>query len=141
MEAEKEFSAIFKNEKKFMKTGIINRQTAGWGALSPNISYSSTCSTSNMGNSERTICHDTNSTSSAVGFSNYGHFKAPIKRPSCNPIIKDEKFKRLNTVNEGNMGGRGLQSNAEDQIPCNLQAAINPLAIDHSSHCLINYPQ
>jgi len=53
MEAEKEFSAIFQNEKKFMKTGIINRQEGGWGVLSPNISYSSTCSTSNMGNSER----------------------------------------------------------------------------------------
>ena len=114
MEAEKEFSAIFQNEKKFMKTGIINRQEGGWGVLSPNISYSSTCSTSNMGNSERAFQTETNSTSSAVEFSNYGHFKAPIKRPSCNPIVKDEKFKRLNTVNEGNMGRVGVPSNARD---------------------------
>lgn len=76
-----------------------------------------------------------------MGFSNYGHFKAPIKRPSCNPIIKDEKFKRLNTVNEGNMRGIGEQSNARDTIPCNSQVAINSLAIDLSSHCLLNYPQ
>lgn len=36
-----------------------------------------------------------------MGFSNFGHFKAQIKRPSCNPIIKDERFKKLNTINEG----------------------------------------
>ena len=30
------------------------------------------------------------------GFSNFGHFKPPIKRPSCNPIVKDERFKRMN---------------------------------------------
>lgn len=75
-----------------------------------------------------------------MGFSNYGHFKAPIKRPSCNPIVKDEKFKRLNTVNEGNMRGIGASSNAGDSIPCNSQVVINPLAIDLSSHCLLNYP-
>jgi hypothetical protein len=88
-----------------MKTGVINKQE-GFGVLSPNISYSSTCSTSNMGHSENTY-GETNSISSArvVGFSNYGHFKAPIKRPSCNPIIKDEQFKRLNSVNEGNIEG------------------------------------
>lgn len=31
-----------------------------------------------------------------MGFSKFGHFKAPIKRPSCNPMVKDERFKRLN---------------------------------------------
>jgi hypothetical protein len=36
-----------------------------------------------------------------VGFSKFGHFKAPIKRPKCNPIVKDEKFRKLNIVNEG----------------------------------------
>lgn len=34
-----------------------------------------------------------------AGFSNFGHFKPPIKRPSCNPIVKDEKFKKINEVN------------------------------------------
>jgi hypothetical protein len=33
------------------------------------------------------------------GFSNFGHFKPPIKRPSCNPIVKDERFKSLNENN------------------------------------------
>ena len=29
------------------------------------------------------------------GFSNFGEFRAPIKRINCNPIVKDEVFKRM----------------------------------------------
>jgi hypothetical protein len=45
---------------------------------------------------------NTFTSSSSVGFSKFGHFKAPIKRPSCNPIVKDERFRRYNLQSDGN---------------------------------------
>lgn len=36
----------------------------------------------------------------SVGFSKFGHFRAPIKRPQCNPIVKDERFRKLNHAGE-----------------------------------------
>ena len=63
----------------------------------------------------------------AEGFSIFGHFKAPIKRPSCNPMVKDERFKRLNTVNEGYLG---YFERPQGPIPCDSQVAMNPFIKD-----------
>ena len=64
-----------------------------------------------------------------MGFSNYGHFKAPIKRPSCNPIIKDERFKRLNTVNEGN---QDFLNKFREEIHCDSQVVMTSQTKDLS---------
>eukprot|EP00347_Sterkiella_histriomuscorum_P013885 403362992 len=64
-----------------------------------------------------------------MGFSKFGHFKAPIKRPTCNPIVKDERFKRLNNVNEVTQSQSNNQNlNTQDTMTdCNSQDVIpNP---------------
>jgi hypothetical protein len=61
------------------------------------------------------------SLSETIGFSNFGHFKAPIKRPSCNPMIKDERFKRINDIDEACMRKEQLSHN---QMLCNMQSSI-----------------
>lgn len=33
-------------------------------------------------------------------FSNLGNLRSPLKRPSCNPMVKDEAFKKLNSTQE-----------------------------------------
>lgn len=55
---------------------------------------------SNLNISDNDDATTQSSLSETIGFSNYGHFKAPIKRPSCNPMIKDERFKRINANEE-----------------------------------------
>jgi len=60
---------------------------------------------------------------SVEGFSNFGHFKAPIKRPTCNPIIKDERFKRLNTLEGAN---QAPFERYEGKTPCDSQVRAFP---------------
>lgn len=64
-----------------------------------------------------------------MGFSKFGHFKAPIKRPQCNPIVKDERFRKL--VNEGN------SYDAHGLVSCNPQALIKP-KVHRASPCPLN---
>lgn len=53
-------------------------------------------------------------------FSNFGHFRAPIKRPSCNPIVKDERFRHLNSENV-------YQHRYQNgYVPCDSQVDNNP---------------
>ena len=122
MEAEKELSAIFSKSKN----GMYNRE-GNYTFFSPDLSYSScvSCPSSNYEDSNSKVFGK--NSDSAEGFSNFGHFKAPIKRPSCNPIVKDERFKRLNTVNEGNLG---CLERPKGPIPCDSQVVMNPFLKD-----------
>jgi hypothetical protein len=71
-----------------------------------------------------------------MGFSNFGHFKAPIKRPKCNPIIKDERFRRLNNlVNEGNQSD---PTDFQRMIPCDSQELNHP-KYGRGSNCLQSF--
>ena len=88
--AEEELSSIFSKSKLTPKYNI-NSTCGQAGQGMQHSMYSNSTHSTNTGNSNNNIAD--------VGFSNYGHFRAPIKRPSCNPIVKDERFKRLNTVN------------------------------------------
>ena len=87
MMAEEELSRIFSKSKHQSRTGII-RYNPGLMMLSPS-------SNSQASIADKKEDQDKGET----GFSNFGHFKPPIKRPSCNPIVKDERFKRLNEIN------------------------------------------
>lgn len=97
MEAEQELREIFSNSKSRLHGGI-----------SGNGFYPGFCNERNLslidkGNLNYSQSDATTTTSQgSLGFSNYGHFRAPIKRPKCNPIAKDEKFKAMSFVNDGN---------------------------------------
>lgn len=78
------------------------------------------------------ITSHTNSTSvsnNEVGFSNFGHFRAPIKRPSCNPLVKDERFRSLNDVN--NDYSRQLEE-LNRLVPCDSQVVSYPYRSSYS---------
>ena len=97
MEAEQELSSIFSKNKN-----PVNYEGYSMGASHALWSPDKNSSIStNGGFSEMQSINGQENTTFQVGFSKFGHFKAPIKRPKCNPILKDEKFRRLNIVNEG----------------------------------------
>ena len=87
MLAEEELNAIFNKSAETQKT-------AGHSS-NFQLNYGSSLSTGQSTSHSNTADGSNNE----VGFSNFGHFRAPIKRPSCNPMIKDERFKSLNDVN------------------------------------------
>lgn len=72
------------------------------------------------------------------GFSNFGHFRAPIKRPSCNPLLKDDIFKRINSCDEVLPPGIGSQEEmttclSQDQIFfCNEYSGMDYVAFPFS---------
>lgn len=89
MLAEEELSSIFSNRKHQSKTGIIRyTRPLPQSILSP---------TSHSTNPTKQPTEQLGKTD--IGFSNFGHFKPPMKRPSCNPMIKDDRFRTLNELN------------------------------------------
>ena len=87
LEAEEELNSIFSRRKNQPVNRLMKRAI---DSSSSDSSYS--------WNSQ--VSSNYYISTQADSFSKYGHFKAPIKRPSCNPLIKDERFKRMNTANE-----------------------------------------
>jgi hypothetical protein len=92
LEAEAELSSIFSK-----KNGHNNCYGSyGQGDINALWSPDKNSSVSTMtGNSEQFSITSGQEVPPTVGFSKFGQFKAPIKRPKCNPIVKDERFKKM----------------------------------------------
>src|ERR1035437_2883400 len=83
MMAEEEMSSIFSKNKTNNTT-----QSTGWQMWSPNSSQNQTTPTSSNQNGLANFKNES-------GFSNYGHFEASLKRPSCNPLAKDTSAREM----------------------------------------------
>jgi hypothetical protein len=110
MQAEEELSSIFSkktNQRLTTTTTTTSNTNTGHFMWSPNSAMTK----------DQTLTNG--------NFSKYGHFRAPIKRPSCNPIIKDERFKKINTMNENMQAGWSQHDRVsmkfERMGTCNLQ--------------------
>jgi hypothetical protein len=88
MKAEEELTSIFSKGKAIKKIKIqkINPVHLMW---SPNSEKEEEFLNREKEESIK------NNGSNSNGFSNFGHFKPPIKRLHCNPIVKDENFVKM----------------------------------------------
>lgn len=88
MKAEEELTSIFSKGKGIKKIKIqkINPVHLMWSPNSEKDDES--IIREREGNNK-------NTGSNSNGFSNFGHFKPPIKRLQCNPIVKDENFVKM----------------------------------------------
>lgn len=89
MKAEEELASIFSKSKTLNKIKIqkINPVHLMWSPNSDKIE--------DPGKEEKEELART-SLANSIGFSNFGHFKPPVKRPQCNPIVRDERFLKIN---------------------------------------------